>query len=493
MSFLVDDFVLSQVTSQFVTLFDTQQIEVYRGPQGTLFGANATGGVISIITKKPELNKYVEESEVSYGQYQNGGGIASIKQSFNLPLTDTLAFRLAAIYDFDDGYYTDDKHTATFPNNVPLWTALGIPAGTPLPPGVNPQTTGTGERLGGRDVLAAKAKLLWQPSEQYSALLTGEIVHDRSASPPGVNESSSSDLLPALGFPGVGQTHQSNLYSTLITNNGIIREQEGHRVDDSGIYLTQTFDQPVGEFKSITGYRDERSRLPSTYSGESFLTLFDSTRNTNRRTFQEELRFASKFRGPFNFVAGANYFHDSFAFLSYYSAGLAALIPVKDPATGTYVNPAGQVSLNTESLNDYQFQGTEQARHQEALFWDGSYDITDKLQFTAGVRYSEDHKQFLRFVNGGGPCTSLTVAADIESPGPCFDSHSNYVSRAGIAPGAFNDGGVQSSAFVGLWHRREYERQLDEDYLSGGAQLQACIDPADLSQLCDRFPVRWLF
>ena len=445
-SFLVDDFVLSQVTSQFVTLFDTQQIEVYRGPQGTLFGANATGGVISIITKKPELNKYAEESEVSYGQYQNGGGIASIKQSFNLPLTDTLAFRLAAIYDFDDGYYTNDKNTATFPNNVPLWSAFGIPAGTPLPPGVNPQTTGTGERLGGRNVLAAKAKLLWQPNDYYSALVTGEVVHDRSGSPPGVNESSSSDLLPALGFPGIGQTHQSNVYSTLITNNGIIREQEGHRVDDSGIYLTQTFDQPFGEFKSITGYRDERSRLPSTYSGEAFLTLFDSTRNTNRHTFQEELRFASKFNGPFNFVAGANYFHDSFAFISYYSAGLAALIPVKDPTTGTYVNPAGQVSLNTESLNDYQFQGTQQTRHQEALFWDGSYDLTDKLQFTAGVRYSEDHKQFLRFVNGGGPCTALTAADDIESPtGPCYDSHSNYVSRAGIAPGAFNDG-----AFVPL-------------------------------------------
>ena len=73
-SFLVDDFVLSQVTSQFVQLFDTQQIEVYRGPQGTLFGKNTTGGVISITSKKPELGKYYAESEMTYGQYENGRG-----------------------------------------------------------------------------------------------------------------------------------------------------------------------------------------------------------------------------------------------------------------------------------------------------------------------------------------------------------------------------------------------------------------------------------
>jgi iron complex outermembrane receptor protein len=443
-SFLVDDFVLSQVTSQFVTLFDTQQVEVYRGPQGTLFGANATGGVISIVTKKPELNKYYEESEVTYGQYENGAGIASVKQAFNLPLSDTVAFRLAAIYDYDEGYYTNDKNTATFPKNVPLWTAFGIPAGTPLPPGVNPQTVGDGGRLGGRDVLAAKAKLLWQPSDNYSALGTLEVVHDRSGSPPGVNESSSTDLLPALGFPSVQQAHLANIFSTGITNNENIGEAEGHRVDDEGIYLTQTFGQPWGEFKSITGFRVEETRLPSTYTGEAFQDLFDSDRNTDRHTFQQEFRFASKFDGPFNFVAGANYTHDSFAFIAYYGVGLTALIPVLDPTTGTYLNPAGQVSLNTEALNDYQFQGTQQQRHQEALFWDGNYDITDKLQFTAGVRFTEDHKQFERFVNGGGPCTALTAADDIETgTATCRDSHSNFISRTGISPGSFNPG-VQS-------------------------------------------------
>ena len=111
-SFLMDDFVLSHVTSQFLTLFDTQQIEVYRGPQGTLFGKNTTGGVISVTSKRPELGEYSAETQVSLGQYRNGASNGSLKAAINVPLSDTLAMRIAAIYDMDEGYYTNDKATA---------------------------------------------------------------------------------------------------------------------------------------------------------------------------------------------------------------------------------------------------------------------------------------------------------------------------------------------------------------------------------------------
>ena len=60
-AFLVDDFGINHVQAQFVEMFDIEQIEVYRGPQGTLFGKNATGGVISITTKKPVLDEWSGE------------------------------------------------------------------------------------------------------------------------------------------------------------------------------------------------------------------------------------------------------------------------------------------------------------------------------------------------------------------------------------------------------------------------------------------------
>jgi iron complex outermembrane recepter protein len=252
----------------------------------------------------------------------------SLKAAANLPISDTLAFRFAGIYDKSDGYYTADKTNALFPDNVPLYGAIGIPAGTPLPDEVDTTASGAGGRLGGKDVLAAKAKLLWEPNDTYSAYLIFEGVQDRSDSPPGVNESIATDLLTALGFPGIQLTGQGNPFSTLISGNDDIQMDKGHRVDTLGVYLTQDINLAVGKIKSITGYREEEQRLPSTYTGEAFQTLFDSTRNTERYTFQQELRFASDFDGPFNFVAGANYFEDTFNFRAFFSVGLVSLLPV---------------------------------------------------------------------------------------------------------------------------------------------------------------------
>jgi iron complex outermembrane receptor protein len=437
-SFLMDEFVLSHVTSQFLTLFDVQQVEVYRGPQGTLFGKNTTGGVISITSKKPVLGEYSGETELTFGSYENGANVMSIKAAANLPISDTLAFRFAGIYDKSDGYYTANKATATFPDNVPLWGLFGIPAGTLPPPEVDTTATGAGGRLGGKDVLAAKAKLLWEPNDTYSAYLIVEGVQDRSDSPPGVNESTATDLLTALGFPGIQLAGQGDVFSTLISGNDDIQMDKGHRVDTLGVYLTQYFNLAAGKIKSITGYREEQQRLPSTYTGEAFQTLFDSTRNTERFTFQQELRFASDFDGPFNFVAGANYFEDTFNFRAFFSVGLVSLIPVVDPTTtntNPFIRSDGRVSLDTRSLFDYQLQYTEQDRTEYAFFWDGSYDVTDRFRLSAGVRYSKDEKDFIRAVDGGGLCNQYTEAQDIIIvSGVCRDVRSQNISRAGITP-----------------------------------------------------------
>ncbi len=434
-SFLVDEFVLSHVTSQFLTLFDTQQIEIYRGPQGTLFGKNTTGGVIAVTSKKPKLGEYGAETQFAYGQYRNGADTSSVKAAINVPLGETLAFRMAAIYDNDAGYYTNDKATATYPRNVPIWGAFGIPMGTLPPDGIDLNNRGTGGRLGGKDVIAAKAKLLWEPNESYSALLIGEVVRDRSDSPPGVNESTATDLLTALGFPGIQLAGQTDVFSTAITGNADIKMDQGHKVDTEGLYLTQSYKLGIGEIKSVTGYRQEQQRLPSTYTGEAFLTLFDSTRNTERFTFQQELRFASNFDGPFNFVAGGNYFQDAFNFRAFFQVGLVGLLPVTDPVTGTFLTPSGRVSLDTSVFRDYQLQTTSQQRTEYALFWDGSYEISERFRLSAGLRYSKDEKDFDRLVDGGGLCTALTPAADRRTVGGiCRDVRSQNISRAGILP-----------------------------------------------------------
>ena len=80
--------------------FDMEQIEVLRGPQGTLFGRNATSGVVNLITGKPKLGEFRASAEAEYGNYES----TKLKGMINIPLGETLAVRLAGSYTKRDGY-----------------------------------------------------------------------------------------------------------------------------------------------------------------------------------------------------------------------------------------------------------------------------------------------------------------------------------------------------------------------------------------------------
>ncbi len=83
--------------------FDLERVEVLRGPQGTLFGRNATSGVVNVVTAKPELGTFAAAAEFEYGNYNS----IKTKGMINVPLGDTLAFRAAGFYLNRDGYTTN--------------------------------------------------------------------------------------------------------------------------------------------------------------------------------------------------------------------------------------------------------------------------------------------------------------------------------------------------------------------------------------------------
>ncbi|NJS14981.1 MAG: TonB-dependent receptor [Sphingopyxis sp.] len=80
--------------------FDLERIEVLRGPQGTLFGRNATSGVVNVITAKPKLGEFAANIEGEYGNYNS----IKAKGMVNVPLGDTMAVRVAGFYLNRDGY-----------------------------------------------------------------------------------------------------------------------------------------------------------------------------------------------------------------------------------------------------------------------------------------------------------------------------------------------------------------------------------------------------
>lgn len=381
----VDDFTFTHVTSQFIEMFDIEQVEIYRGPQGTLFGKNTTGGAIVFTTKKPVLGEFFGDVEATYGQYaSNDGEIKKIKFALNVPIGDTVALRLAVINDDMEGYYTNDKPMGgTF-----LCFACDGP-GQPTTEEIMSYypTTGDGSRIGGKDVLAAKLKLRWEPNDFFLADLTYEYLRDKSEPVANANETPSGEgyIWPIIGFPGIEDMGWTDPFRTGQSwqDNEVIDLSGGHQVDADGIYLTMAFSFDRYVLKSITGYREMDEILASTYTGEAYTSLYDASRNTLRDQFQQEFRLTSEFDGPFNFVAGAAYYVDDVEFVVFGNLG--------------FFLPLAGAEFYRER---FEIQWTEQERESYAFYLDGTYDFSEKASVSAGIRYTKDKKDFLRLNSG---------------------------------------------------------------------------------------------
>jgi iron complex outermembrane receptor protein len=450
---LVDDFAYTRVQSQFVPLFDVERVEVYRGPQGTLFGKSATGGAISIVTKRPVMNERTADVEFQFGKFNSGskGKIGKGRLALNIPVVeDKFAMRITALYDYDAGYYRNDRPAGLFPGVVPFNVNIGVPVvNPPYGPDVNTKAVGDGERLNGTDVFAGTIKGLWTPTDNYEALFIFRMLRDRSDSPPGVNESPALGeldqgvaqfmLLPLLGFPGIGTSPGPDApYSTGVDNScwhaRAFCIPNGHRVNVEEYHLNQKLELDTVDLQLLIGYRDHEEILPSTYTGEAFRSLFDASRNTQEEQFQIELKASTNFDGPFNFVSGVQYQTHDVDMLAYATVGLSSLITPGPDGFGP--DEDGFLTVDSRTLQgDFSMSGASQKRDTWAFYADGTFDVTDKFRITGGLRYTDDSKDFFRRTNPGGPCTSGTNDIDerpteIDGEIVCLDARSNAISRA---------------------------------------------------------------
>lgn len=385
----VDEFVFNNVQSQFIEMFDMEQVEIYRGPQGTLFGKNTTGGAIAFTTKKPVLGEFFGHVEGNYSQFSsNDSNATKLKLGLNVPLGDTVAARLAIIQDKSDGFYTNDKPAGG------EFQSLGCPfPGQPGSAECNDGArskfpdVGRGEDIGGKDVLAAKLKLRWQPNDFYLADLIFEYVKDRGDTVAAANETPLASqnggegyLWPIAGFPGIGN---GDPFSTgqSYTSTPVVDIPGGHKIDADGIYLNQTFSFDSYTFKWILGARTQDEVLASTYTGEAYTSQYDASRNSEREQLQNEFRISSNYSGPFNFVAGASYYEDDVDFLVFGNLGYFLI----------FAGPAADFYRDT-----YEIQVSTQERQGLAFYVDGTYDLTDSLKLTAGFRHTKDEKVFAR-------------------------------------------------------------------------------------------------
>jgi iron complex outermembrane receptor protein len=367
---LIDDFVMPSTQTQLLDPFDVQEVEVLRGPQGTLFGKNTTGGAVVVRTKAPVLDETTFEAQGGGGSYNE----FNAQGALNIPLINNqLALRLVASEEREDGWMRDGASDT-----------------------INGTTyTGDGQRVGGTDVFTGRAKLLWQPSDNLKALFTWEILTDRSQTPAAVNVTPTNSAPGAtipyfdfalLGLPGY--TGNNPLNNAGVDNRAgyLIDEENGHRVDAQGEHLNVDYGIDAGTFTWVQGYRSQDSSLPSDYTGVvGPISPFDANRSDRRKTWQEELRFASKQIGDFNYVAGAFYQHDNTKFCVAQILGIYDLFGVTPPAG---LQPGGY-------NNNPQVLCNEQTEESKALYGETNYKFTDATTLTVGARITQDSKDWI--------------------------------------------------------------------------------------------------
>ncbi len=122
--------------------FDLERIEVLRGPQGTLFGRNATSGVVNFITARPSLSGFKASAEAEYGNYES----MKFKGMVNVPVGETLAVRVGGFYLKRDGYTTNQ---------------FG------------------GPDLDDRDMYSVRGSIRWEPSENTTVDLLGSYFKEK--------------------------------------------------------------------------------------------------------------------------------------------------------------------------------------------------------------------------------------------------------------------------------------------------------------------------
>lgn len=405
-------------------LGEIDRVEVQRGPQGTLGGRNSSAGLISIYSKKPQF-QFGASGEATYGNYdfmRVGGSITG-------PISEQLAARFDGVYVRRDGFLDDPK------NNVDV---------------------------NNRNRFFVRGQLLWEPNSDVTVRLIGDytwrderccgaIYVDRSVnpyigdlnnlstplSPLQTNGNNIINVLRDLGQPLAG--FNPGYDRTIYVSPG--RSFDG-KTKDYGFSGEVKWDLGAATLTSITAYREYRSGQAGDvdYSSVDILYRANEPEKLYRQfhTFTQELRLQGEaLDGKLDWLVGGFYsdeklvVRDNLKFGTQYGrfaacrlisggslAGLYSPSSVgctaAQPALFGAASPVIWGALNLlDTLNDKGSTGDVYNQHGKnwALFTHNIFHVTDKLDLTLGVRYTNDTKDFdATFANNNTVCTANQAA-----------------------------------------------------------------------------------
>jgi iron complex outermembrane receptor protein len=312
--------------------FDTQRVEVLRGPQGTLFGRNVVGGAIAVISNNPEMK------EDWFGQVTAGNGAYVRTEGMvnGVLVDDKLAFRAAFSTETSNGLIDTPNQKGSY---------------------------------GKTDGVAMRGKLLFQPTDTLKIVLSGDYSYTRG---------NGGAISLGIGGNQVIPATFGDYDDSKWTNNDFARSPYRQRL--RGGYLRGDLDLFGGTLTSITGYRMNDSHATNDdVPVATQVPVFDRRQVVKNRSFTQEVRFASA-PGRLSYVVGAYFLSAdvSTTNIFYYS-----------PLPGSAVNATVRRNPGVTNITREQ-EGNVRSL---AAFGEATFEVTDGLSLVAGGRYTSDRKK----------------------------------------------------------------------------------------------------
>lgn len=415
---------LSRSSGAVPGFLDVERVEVVRGPQGTLYGRNATGGSVNIISKAP-TDHFVAEGMATVGNYDTyqlfaaaGGPISG----------DMLTARLAVQMEQRDGYTR-----ATHPN-------------------------GTVRRIEDKKDVAGRLSVTYKPSDNFKIDLIGDAYRADDAGSIWLYFGPGTGTNPFLrqyisAAAGVTPTPKSRNIGSDVDpiNRPLIWGISGRITWNIGDYT----------LTSLTGYRRTH---PYNFNDLDITTADAITqfREERHRQFSQELQLSSPTSRPFEWIAGVYYFRETNDVRNEYR------FPFVDNMFGLPESP----TCCTLRLDG---RATTRAF---AAFGEANYDLTDRLNLVAGGRYSTERRgggndvEFVNFLTPAFDNKAAFVPATFSSftpkAGLNYKVNENvftyFSASRGFKSGGFNIGSYQNTPFnpEKIW---SYEVGVKSDFL----------------------------
>jgi outer membrane receptor protein involved in Fe transport len=385
----IDGVYRSRSAAQVTDLPDVSQVEVLRGPQSTLFGKNASAGVVSISTAEPQMTTH-GSTELSYGNYN----AFIVKSAFTGKLADDLAGSISGSYNRRDGYIQD---------------------------------AGTGEKTNNRNRYAVRGQLLYAPADGPRIRIIGDYgqINELCCATTTVLAGPTTAAVQAVG----GQINNpanpfTTSYSNLPSTNQVVNYGVSGQVD----YM-------LGAVKltSITAWRKSINHNNQDSDFTSADLLGRNSADVYIRTFTQEVR-ASLSLGDFvNVLAGGYYFNENIGQHGQLQYGNDfrnyANILIQQQSGGAFTLPGVEGLLGTLSGNPAMYAGKffqagtglneNYALQDEAFSIFSQADVKlGKVTVTGGINYTHDRKRFATNVTSSDVFSSLNLAAFAPVTGP---------------------------------------------------------------------------